>query len=96
MVHNIEELLSMCSRSIVAPDMIITEANRIMSIMNDHNLEQKFIVQECEALSLLASSFVRSGYDFFIITYTQKLWNQSLGIRVLQIKMSLFSIVNFV
>ncbi len=69
---SIEELLSICSRSIVVPDIITMEANKIMSIMNDHNLEQKYIVEGCETLSLLASSFIRSGYDSFLINYARE------------------------
>lgn len=68
-VYNMEELLSICSRSIVAPDRITMEANKMMTIINDRNLEQKFIVEGCETLSLLASSFLRSGYDSFIVNY---------------------------
>jgi hypothetical protein len=72
LVHNMEELLAICSRSIVAPDIITMEANRIITIMNDRNLEQKFNVEGCETLSLLASSFIRSGYDSFIVNYARK------------------------
>jgi hypothetical protein len=72
LIHNMEELLDVCSRSIVAPNMIILEANRIMSIMNDLNLEQKYIVEGCEKLSLLASGFIRSGFDSFIVNYAKK------------------------
>ena len=60
-----EDLLTVCSRSIVAPDLIITEAARIITIMNDRSLEQKFIVEGYETLSVLASGFFRSGYDSF-------------------------------
>ncbi len=69
-VHNMEDLLALCGRSIVVPDMIALEVNRILSILNDHNLEGKYIVTGCEALSVLASGFLRSGYDSFIINYT--------------------------
>lgn len=72
LVHNMEELLDVCSRSIVAPNMIILEANRIMAIMNDRNLEQKYIVEGCEKLSLLAAGFIRSGFDSFIANYAGK------------------------
>ena len=72
LVHSMEELLIFCSRSIVAPDMITEEANRIMETMNDHNLDQKFIVEGHEALSLLASGFIRCGYDNFMAHYAQK------------------------
>lgn len=67
-----ENLLAVCSRSIVAPDTITTEVSRIMSIVNDCNLEQKYIVSGCETLSLLATGFIRSGYDSFIIDYERK------------------------
>ena len=72
LVHNMEELLDVCSRSIVAPNMIVIEANRIMAIMNDGNLEQKYIVKGCEKLSLLASGFIRGGFDSFIANYERK------------------------
>lgn len=72
LVQNMEELFDICSRSIVAPDRIILEANRIMKIMNDQNLEQKYIVEGCESLSLLASGFLRSGYDSFVINYASR------------------------
>lgn len=72
LVHNMEELLDACSRSIVAPNMIVIEANRIMAIMNDCNLEQKYIVRGCEKLSLLASGFIRSGFDSFTANYECK------------------------
>ena len=72
LVHNMEELLAICSRSIIAPNMITMEANKTIAIMNDRNLEQKFIVEGCETLSLLASSIIRSGYDSFIVNYAHK------------------------
>jgi hypothetical protein len=72
LICSMEDLLTICSRSIVAPDMIMTEVNRIMSIVNDRNLEQKFIVRGCESLSFLASGFLRSGYDSFISVYERK------------------------
>lgn len=72
LVYNTEELIAACSRSIVAPDMIIIETNRIMAIMNDRNIDRKFIVDGCETLSILASSFLRSGYDSFITKYADK------------------------
>lgn len=67
-----EDLLRVCSRSIVAPDKIILEANRLMNLLNDPDLEQKYLVQGCETLSLLASGFVRSGNDSIINHYAQK------------------------
>ncbi len=67
-----EDLLRVCSRSIVAPDKIILEANRLMNLLNDPDLEQKYLVQGCETLSLLASGFVRSGNDSIISHYAQK------------------------
>lgn len=72
LVHSVEELLAVCSRSIVAPNMIILEANRILAIMNDQNMEQKYIVQGCEKLSLLASGFIRSGFESFTADYARK------------------------
>lgn len=72
LMYNTEELIAVCSRSIVAPDMIIIETNRILAIMNDRNIDQKFIVDGCETLSVLASSFLRSGYDSFITKYADK------------------------
>ncbi len=72
LICNMEDLLAVCSRSIVAPDMITTEVSRIMSIVNDRNLEQKYIVRGCETLSLLASGFIRSGYDAFTVDYERK------------------------
>lgn len=71
-VHNIEELLLTCSRSITDPDRITKEMNRILSVINDHNLDQKYIVAGCETLSLLASGFIRCGFDSFIKTYSYK------------------------
>ncbi|MBR0599634.1 hypothetical protein [Sinanaerobacter chloroacetimidivorans] len=70
--HNIEELLAVCSRSIVSPDMIVMEANRIMANMNDCNLEPKFIVEGCESLSILASSFIQNEFDSLIVNYAHK------------------------
>jgi hypothetical protein len=72
LVHNMEELLAVCSRSIVAPDMIIIETNRLLALMNDRNVDRKFVVDGCERLSFLASGFLRSGYDSFIISYAHK------------------------
>lgn len=72
LVHNMEDLLAVCSRSIVEPDMIIMEATRIMTLMNDQSLEQKYIVEGYETLSLLASSFIRCGYDSFVVNYARK------------------------
>ena len=72
LICNMEDLLAVCSRSIIAPDMITTEVSRIMSIVNDSNLEQKYIVSGCETLSLLASGFIRSGYDSFVVDYERK------------------------
>ncbi|HWQ80245.1 MAG TPA: hypothetical protein VN381_15565 [Anaerovoracaceae bacterium] len=72
LVHSVEELLAVCSRSIVAPNMIILEANRIMTILNDQNVEQKFIVEGCEKLSLLAAGFIRSGFESFTADYARK------------------------
>jgi hypothetical protein len=72
LVADMEELLAVCSRSIVAPDSIISEANRIMNIMSDHDLERKFFVEGCETLSVLASGFIRSGYEDFVIQYENK------------------------
>ncbi|QOX64251.1 hypothetical protein FRZ06_13330 [Anoxybacterium hadale] len=71
-VHTMEELLAACSRSIIAPDRIIVEANRLMSIMNDDSLEQKYVVEGCESLSLIASSFIRGGYEIFSDLYYNK------------------------
>ena len=71
-VNTMEELLAACSRSIIAPDRIIIEANRLMSIMSDENLEQKYVVEGCESLSLIASSFIRCGYDGFADLYFSK------------------------
>ena len=65
LVHSVEELLAVCSRSIVAPSMIILEANRILAILNNQNLERKFIVEGCEKLSLLAAGFIRSGLSLY-------------------------------
>lgn len=72
LVQSMEELLAACSRSIISPDRIIVEANRLMSIMNDDNLDKKYIVQGCESLSLIASSFIRGGYEVFADLYFSK------------------------
>lgn len=70
-VHSMEELLSVCSRSIVKPNTIILEANRILAIMNDQNVDRKFIVEGCEKLSLLAAGFIRSGFDEITADYAR-------------------------
>lgn len=64
--YSLEELLTICSRSIVAPDRIVMETNRIIELMNEPDLDRKYIVEGCETLSLLASSFMRSGYDSYL------------------------------
>lgn len=71
LVQNMEELLNVCSRSIVAPDLITREVSRVMAAMDDHELEPKFIVAGCESLSFLASCFLRSGFDSFATDYSQ-------------------------
>jgi hypothetical protein len=40
--------------------------------MSDENLEQKYVVESCESLSLIASSFMRCGYDGFADLYCSK------------------------
>jgi hypothetical protein len=72
LVHSVEALLAVCGRSIVAPNMIILEANKILSVMNDQNVERKFIVNGCEKLSLLAVGFIRSGFESFTADYALK------------------------
>lgn len=72
LVHSMEELLAVCSRSIVTPNIIILEANRILAIMHDQNVDQKYVVEGCEKLSLLAAGFIRSGFDTITADYTRK------------------------
>lgn len=69
---NMEDLLDVCSRSIVAPDVIVLEASRLLTIISDKNVEEKFIVKGCEKLSLLALGFLRSGYDAFTADYADR------------------------
>ena len=68
-VQEIEELLSIYSRSIVAPDQITAELGRLASVMRDASLEKRFIVEGCEKLSLLAVGLIRSGYASFADDY---------------------------
>jgi hypothetical protein len=72
LVHSMEELLTVCSRSIVRPNTIILEANRILAIIHDQNVDRKFIVEGCEKLSLLASGFIRCGFDEITADYARK------------------------
>ncbi len=72
LTRSIEELLVACCRSIVSPDMIIAEASGIITILNDHRLERKFIVEGCETLSILASGFMRCGYESFLEQYAER------------------------
>jgi nitrogenase subunit NifH len=64
-------LLAVCSRSIVKPNTIILEANRMLAIMKDQNVDRKFIVEGCEKLSLLAAGFIRSGFDDIAADYAR-------------------------
>lgn len=72
LIQNMEELLTVCSRSIVAPEKVTSEAGKVITIMNDPNLDRKFLVAGCESLSLIAYGFIRCGYDSFIIAYAGK------------------------
>lgn len=69
LVQNMEELLNVCSRSIVAPERITTEVSRIMTAAGPHDLEPKYIVEGCESLSFLASRFFQNGFDSFAADY---------------------------
>ncbi len=69
LVQNMEELLNICSRSIVAPERITKEVSRIMTAEGAHDLEVKYIVEGCESLSFLASRFFRNGFDSFVTDY---------------------------
>jgi len=72
LTHSIEELLVICQRSIVSPDMIIAEASRIITSMNEKSLERKFIVEGYETLSILASGFMNNGYESFLKQYAER------------------------
>lgn len=71
LVRNMEELLTVCSRSIVAPEVITREVSRVMAAMDDRTLEPKFIVEGCESLSFLASCFIKNGFDTFVTDYAR-------------------------
>lgn len=68
-VHSMGELLAVCSRSIVEPDLVVAEAARIIEVLNDRSLERKYVVEGYETLSLIASSFFRCGYGSFTDQY---------------------------
>lgn len=72
LTRSIEELLVICQRSIVSPDMIIAEASRIITSMKEKSLERKFIVEGYEALSILASGFMNNGYKSFLKQYAER------------------------
>lgn len=69
LVRNMEELLNICSRSIVAPETITREVGRVMAATDYRDLEPKFIVDGCESLSFLAFCFFRNGFDSFFTDY---------------------------
>lgn len=69
LVQNMEELLNICSRSIVAPERITTEVSRIIAAAGTPDLDAKYIVEGCESLSFLASRFFQNGFDSFVTEY---------------------------
>jgi|GEM_PF-2004994 len=69
LADSVEELLTVCSRSIVKPNIIILEANRLLNFLQDQNADRKYIVEGCEKLSLLATGFIRSGFDGIVSDY---------------------------